>query len=141
MPKTLTYNGTLTITRCGVCEIPHAIPSEMYDDRLANGGDWYCPNGHELHFVETTAQRLEREVATAKQQVRAARASRDAAWDQAGAAERSARAYRGHATRLRNRIANGVCPVAGCRRHFDNVQDHIAGQHPEWAAEHPEALS
>ena len=35
MPKTLTFTGTLTITHCGVCQIPHAIPTEMYDDRLA----------------------------------------------------------------------------------------------------------
>ena len=141
MLKTLTFTGTLTITHCGVCQIPHAIPTEMYDDRLANGGEWHCPNGHKLHFITTRADELERQAAAAKRQLTLARASRDAARDQAAAAHRSAIAYKGHVTRLRNRIANGVCPVAGCRRHFDNVQAHITGQHPEWAAEHPEALS
>lgn len=139
-PKTLSYTGTLTITRCGVCEIPHAVPTEMYDDRLDNGGNWYCPSGHRLHFVETKSQKLEREASAAKRQAEFARSAARAARDQANAAERSARAYKGHATRLRNRIANGVCPVTGCRRHFDNVQAHIQGQHPEWVAAHPDVL-
>lgn len=141
MTDTLTFTGTLTITHCGVCEIPHAIPSRMYDDRLANGGNWWCPNGHKLHFITTERDKLEAELAQARGQVKFMHASREAAWDQARAAQRSAAATRGWNTRLRNRIANGVCPVAGCRRHFDQVQAHIKTQHPEWAAEHPEALA
>lgn len=139
--NTLTHTQTLHILTCGVCEIPHAIPEHMYRDRLDNGGNWYCPNGHHLHFTTTEKDRLERDLAQAKRAAQIARTSRDAAWDQARAAERSARAYRGHLTRLRNKIANGVCPVAGCRRHFDNVQAHISSQHPDWAAQHPEAIA
>lgn len=141
MSTTLAYSGTLTILRCGVCQIPHAIPTEMYDNRLANGGEWYCPNGHNLHFVTTKSEKLEKELAEAKRAASIARASRQAAWDQIAAHRRSAAAVRGWNTRLRNRIANGVCPVAGCRRHFDQVQAHIEAMHPDWAAEHPEALS
>lgn len=139
--KTLTYTGTLTILHCGVCQIPHAIPTEMYNDRLANGGEWWCPNGHNLHFITTEADKLKRELASAQRDAQWYATSRQAAWDQARAAERSARAVRGWNTRLRNRIANGVCPVARCHRHFDQVQAHIETVHPEWAAEHPEALA
>lgn len=141
MPNTLTFTGTLHILKCGVCSIPHAIPEEMYTDRLDNGGEWYCPNGHNLHFITTEAQKLKKDLAAARRQAEAARGGQRWERDQRLAAERSAAAYKGHATRLRNRIANGVCPVTGCRRHFDNVQAHIEGQHPEWAAEHPEALA
>jgi hypothetical protein len=140
MAETLTYSGELTITRCW-CGIRVGIPAELYrqmqnDHKHAA----FCPLGHEFVYGKNDADRLREQLATAKRQAEFARASRDAAWDQARAAERSARAYRGHLTRLRNKIANGVCPVAGCRRHFDNVQAHIAGEHPAWAAEHPEAL-
>ena len=141
MTLKLTFTGKLTITHCGVCQIPHAIPAEMYDDRLANGGNWYCPNGHHLHFVTTEAEKLKKDLTAARRQADMARGGQRWERDQRLAAERSARAYKGHVTRLRNRIANGVCPVTGCRRHFDNVQAHIRGQHPDWAAEHPEALS
>lgn len=48
-------------------------------------------------------------------------------------AERSASAYKGQATRLRNRIKAGVCPR--CNRTFQNLQRHMAGQHPEFKPE------
>ena len=68
-------------------------------------------------------------------------AARLALEDQLAAAERSARAYRGHLTRMRNRIAAGVCPVPGCRRTgLTQTLRHIASQHPEWLAEHEHAL-
>ena len=141
MPNTLSYTGTLVITSCW-CGIAMALPQDLYTyisrDRSRSG---YCPLGHQWVVGDAENDRLKREAEEAKRQARYARASRDAAYDQARAAERSAAAYKGHATRLRNRIANGVCPVSGCRRHFDNVQAHIEGQHPEWAAEHPEVLA
>lgn len=148
MPNTLSYTGTLRITTCW-CGIAMALPQDLYDyisrDRRRSG---YCPLGHEWVVGDAENDRLKREAKEAQEraalharQAEFARTARDAAWDQARAAERSAAAYKGHATRLRNRIANGVCPVAGCRRHFDNVQAHIEGQHPDWAAEHPEALA
>jgi hypothetical protein len=141
MAKTMTFTGTLHILTCGVCSIPHAIPEEMYRDRLDNGGEWFCPNGHNLHFITTEAEKLKRELAAVRRQAEAARGGQRWERDQRLAAERSARAVRGWNTRLRNRIANGVCPVAGCKRHVDNVQAHIAGRHPQWAAEHAEALA
>lgn len=147
MPNTMSYTGTLVITSCW-CGIRLAIPEDLHAMARRKGTAVFCPLGHEFVYGDTEIDRLKREAKEAKEraalharQAVFARTSRDAAWDQARAAERSAAAYKGHATRLRNRIANGVCPVAGCRRHFDNVQAHIEGQHPEWAAEHPEVLS
>jgi len=134
----LTFTGTLTITKCGVCSVPHAIPKEMYDDRLANGGNWYCPNGHYLHFTTTKADRLASDLARAQRQATAARASRDAAIDQADAAERSKRALKGHLTRARNKIAAGVCPVPDCQQHFANVREHMKFKHPDYTLTDPE---
>lgn len=134
--STLTYAGTLHILTCGECSIPHAIPDEMYRDRLDNGGDWWCPNGHKLHFVTTTVDKLKRDLESARRSRDWANTALTAARDQAAAAERRRRAVKGHLTRMRNRIAAGVCPVAGCRRHFDNVQAHLQGQHQDWLADH-----
>lgn len=141
MSTTLAYTGTLHILTCGVCQIPHAIPVEMYRDRSDNGGNWWCPNGHKLHFITTERDKLERELAAAKRSRDWAQVRARAAHDQAAAAERTARALRGWNTRYRNKIAAGVCPVDGCRRHFSDVQAHIATKHPRWVDEHPEALS
>jgi hypothetical protein len=135
---TLTYTGTLTITECGVCAVPHAIPQEMYADRLNNGGNWWCPNGHKLHFITTEAQKLEKQLAQEKRYRGWAETRATSLRDQLDAAERSRSALKGHLTRARNKIANGVCPVGNCRRHFDNVQEHIASEHPQWHVTDPE---
>lgn len=141
MPNaTLTYTGELVVTSCW-CGISLALPSSLYRKMQADSeANAYCPLGHSFVYGKNEADRQRERADRAERDARLARASRDAARDQAAAAHRSAIAYKGHVTRLRNKIANGVCPVTGCRRHFDNVQAHIEGQHPDWAREHPEAL-
>lgn len=136
---TMTYTGTLTLVSCW-CGVHLAIPETLYREAFQNGTAVYCPLGHTFVWKESQVDRLTRELATAESQRKAARAALVATRDQRDAAERSNRAYRGWITRLRNKIAAGVCPVAGCHRHFENVQAHIATQHPEWRELHAEAL-
>lgn len=138
--ETLTYTGKLVITSCW-CGIQLALPNSLYQKMQADSkAAAFCPLGHEFVYSKNAATREKERADRLATDLRIARASRDAARDQAAAAHRSAIAYKGHITRLRNKISNGVCPVAGCRRHFDNVQAHIEGQHPQWAAEHAEVL-
>jgi hypothetical protein len=135
----MTYTGELTVTSCW-CGVRLAIPSSLYREAKDNGMKVYCPLGHAFVFTTTEVERLRDQLNTERRRADHAMTSAIAARDQARATERSNIAYRGHLTRLRNRIANGVCPVKDCHRHFDNVQAHIASQHPEWAATHPDAL-
>ena len=137
---TLTFTGELTVTSCW-CGIRLAIPSSLYREAHNNGVAVYCPLGHTFVWKETEADRLRAQIKQTEHSLRIARASAVAARDQRDAAERSNAAYRGWITRLRNRIANGVCPVKDCHRNFADVRQHIASVHPEWAHEHPEALS
>jgi hypothetical protein len=137
---TLTFTGELTVTSCW-CGIRLAIPSSLYREAHNNGVAVYCPLGHTFVWKETEADRLRAQIKQTEHSLRIARASATAARDQRDAAERSNAAYRGWITRLRNRISNGVCPVKGCQRHFDNVQAHIASKHPDWAAEHPDVMT
>ncbi|SBN64418.1 hypothetical protein GA0004736_3378 [Curtobacterium sp. 9128] len=139
---TQTFTDTLVVISCAHCDTAFGMTQTMHATLRRDHGTFYCPRGHANHYPgESDLEREQRLRKLAEQQTRFTRASRDAARDQADAAERSARAYKGHVTRLRNRIANGVCPVADCRRSFSNVRRHIAGQHPEWAHEHPEAMT
>lgn len=128
---TMDYTGTLVIEECYKCHMVFAMPKDFQRRCRENGGAFHCPNGHGQVYTTTTVKKLEAQLAAAERQADAARSSAQAARDQADAAERSARAYRGHATRLRNRAAAGVCP-AGCHRHFENLERHIASQHPGW---------
>lgn len=139
---TQTYTGTLTVIECCNCHADFGMTQEMYQARRRDHDWFYCPVGHVQHFKGKSDVEAQRE--------RAEKAEQRAAWansraeriqGEREAAERQARAYKGHVTRLRNRIAAGVCPVQSCRRNFANVKAHVESQHPDWAHDHPEALA
>lgn len=139
---TLIYSTTLDVITCGECRIPFAIPSNLNREAIDNHSTrFWCPNGHHIGYRgPDKAAKLQAEL----DKVKAARTRQQAVNDrlrmERDAVERSNRALRGHLTRYHKRVANGVCPVAGCKRHFPNVQDHVATVHPEWLAEHPEVF-
>lgn len=122
--NTITYTGVLTTTHCGVCQIHFAIPQDLYD-RCQNDSskNFWCPNGHKLHYSTDDNERLRQELARAN--TRALRAQNEAEFN-----ERSRRAVKGHLTRTKKRIANGVCPC--CNRSFKDLARHMAGQHPDY---------
>jgi hypothetical protein len=130
----------LYVMDCYTCGVVFAITIEYEDRRRDDGRSFQCPNGHGNAWSESEADRQRRRAEIAERNLRYAHSARDAARDQAAAAERSAAAYRGHLTRLRNKVANGICPVNNCRRTFTNVLAHISTEHPQWVHEHPEAL-
>lgn len=141
MPLTQEFVGTLVIVTCGAdgCSLTFGMSQEFYDARRKDHRTWYCPDGHpRCYNGESDLQREKRLRAAAERSRSAAWAHATAADDQRRATERSNRALRGHLTRARNKIANGVCPVGNCRRHFDNVQAHIASEHPSWSVMDPE---
>jgi hypothetical protein len=126
----LVYSGLLTTTTCW-CGIRHAIPSELYDfvkQQHENGSKQrgiYCPLGHTWIFAgEGEADRLRVQVQRERQRVAATRSL-------LAHEERSHAATRGHLTRTRKRIANGVCPC--CHRHFENVERHMRTKHPDYS--------
>ena len=135
--ETLTYAGTLVVTKCW-CGIRQAIPSELMEMAENNATVVYCPVGHQWTYRETESDRLKKQLAEEKRRREWAESSRTALRDQLHAAEKSRAALKGHLTRARNKIANGVCPVGNCRRHFENVQAHIASEHPQWHVTDPE---
>ena len=131
----------LYVLDCGECGVIFALTTDYETRRRADGKTFYCPNGHLRAWQESEADRQRKRAEQAENALKWTRISRDAARDQAQAAHHSARAYKGHLTRLRNRVAAGVCPVQTCRRNFANVKAHVANKHPEWAHEHPEVLA
>lgn len=126
---TQTFTGTLTVLDCSACGMTFGITPDFERRARAQRFTFLCPSGHKQWFPgKTTDDELREARARAERLATGLRAARD----QTEAAERSARAYRGHVTRLRNLIARGVCPVAGCRRNFTNVREHMASEHPDF---------
>lgn len=136
MTHTMNYVGTLVVETCW-CGISHAVPQEMVNEmrRQQNIGarqtGIYCPLGHIWTFGGTSeAEKLRREVAR-----------KQAELDQQYAATRELRrdikhrdnvirAERGAKTKLKKRVAAGVCPC--CHRNFSNMARHMKSQHPEF---------
>jgi hypothetical protein len=121
----------LYVTDCANCGIVFAIPETLERRRREDGASWYCPNGHtmvfretELHKAKERAELLERRLTFAQDQRRAAEA-------EALHERRRAAAARGQLTKMRNRVARGLCPQQSCRRSFTNLHDHVRHEHPE----------
>lgn len=122
----LTYHTiTLTTMTCS-CGVTYALDEAYRAARQKDGKSWNCPNGCSRHYVETEETKLRAQLA------RTEGALTHAKWE-AKYAEGRRRAEKAAKTKLKNRIAKGVCPC--CNRHFANVQKHIAGQHPEFASD------
>lgn len=114
-------------TGCIVCGVPIAMPSQMYDERLRDHRYFYCPNGHRQYFSgKSEEQRLRERLAWSESARERLRMERDAE-------ARSRAAVKGHLTRIKKRIAAGVCPC--CNRTFSDVARHMAGQHPDYVAD------
>lgn len=130
-----TYSTTLTVTSCGVCGIGFAIPDDKERRCRESSDEWFwCPNGHKLHYSKSENKRLTAELEREKRWGQWERDQRIAAERDAKHQTRRAAAARGHLTRIKNRIANGVCPVPGCKRSGlgADVVAHIATCHPQY---------
>lgn len=130
--KTYSTGTTLVVgfrvVNCFRCGVLFGITANFEARRRDDKASFYCPNGHGQAYKESEADRLRKEVARVK-------ASRDLAWQeeqrrtkQLEAVAGSLRATKGHVTRLRKHVDAGLCPY-GCKRHFSDLQLHIASKH------------
>lgn len=132
---------TIEVQACVSCSILWGAPEAFFDNRRKDGKSFYCPNGHSLSYHETETDRQRNRADALDRRLRSAQDTADRWRDNAERERRSAIAYKGHLTRVRKRIANGVCPVPGCKRSgFTKVMAHIETCHPEWLHEHPEVM-
>ena len=121
---------------CCRCKTSIVLPEALYKAaKTSTRITFYCPYGHEQHFVEgeTDLDKMRRErdrlaqrVAEWTDEARRERELREVA-------ERRAAAARGQVTKIKNRVGHGVCPC--CNRTFENLARHMANQHPAFTAE------
>lgn len=119
---------------CCECKEPMWMTREAHQTYLRNHQTFYCIHGHPQHFTEdkSEAQKL-REQLDAERQARQRAEQRVAEKsDEAQSAWRTASAYKGQVTRLKNRSQAGVCPC--CNRTFKQLVQHMANKHPDYAS-------
>lgn len=120
-------------TTCWRCKCVYYLPDELYTAAKASEGiSFFCPYGHEAHFPvgETEEMKLRRERDLLKQRIAQKDDEIAEQRQMCQEAERSAAAQKGQATRIRNRVKNGVCPC--CNRSFVNLHKHMETEHPDF---------
>lgn len=138
-------SGFTTIT-CGTCKEEFAIKTELYNVLRRNQQTFYCPHGHKRYYplgpteedkLRQERDRLTQQLAQKDDAIAAERRRGDSLRDQRDYEQRRVAAAKGQVTRLKNRAAAGVCPC--CNRSFQNLQRHMAHQHPGFPTEKQEA--
>ena len=132
-----TFTETLVVIHCHKCHVPFGLEQSHYDRaRASKDVSFFCTNGHEAIFKKSREQELEENLAMARRGRELTQNALTATRDQLEATERSLRGHKAAKTRIKNRIAAGVCPC--CNRSFQNVARHMSGQHPDYAKEQGE---
>lgn len=119
--------------RCPVCFIEFVYPQSLENAfRARTQLHIWCPLGHELVTLgKTEADRLRDELTREKQRVEQARADAEFQRARKNMAYRQVAAQKGQVTKIKNRIAKGVCP--SCNRTFSDLARHMGSKHPRFA--------
>ena len=134
MPKTLELMTELYVQECIDCGITFGFP-KSYDARLREThANFFCPNGHSMCYTgKTEAEKLRDELKREQDRRTRLESSVEFWKGREQTKERQLRAHKGVVTKLRKRVANGVCPC--CHAKFKNLRDHMREQHPDWNPE------
>jgi hypothetical protein len=98
------------------------MPVDFERARRIDKCTFYCPSGHPQAYIISEADKLRLQLADKIRLVDQAHArERDMA-------ERLLKAERAK-KRLEKRVAAGICPFPGCKRHFTNFQRHVETEH------------
>lgn len=128
--------GDFVEIKCCACAVVFGLNRSYYEGAKQAGPQlwWHCPNGHKQHFPHgpSEADKLRKERDTLKQQMAYKEDRLRAEVAQREAAQNSARAFKGVATRMKNRVSRGVCPC--CNRTFADLQRHMATKHKGYEA-------
>lgn len=121
----------LTHIDCPFCHAVFGIADAACVRYRASGKSFHCPYCQgSMSYGESALDRERKAREAAERDANLQRIRADTAARLRVAAEHSTRATKGHLTRLKKRVAAGVCPC--CNRTFKDLSRHMAGQHPEY---------
>lgn len=131
---TQTFTGTITIVECANCHLPFGVTAAFDKARRDDHGTFYCPSKHQNYYPQKSdEEKLRDQLAREKRLRDSTEAQLTHTRDQLQATEYQRRAQKGANTKLRKRIAAGVCPC--CNRTFQDLARHMNGQHPDYLIE------
>lgn len=136
---TYTEEVTLTVINCGKCAATYAINERFREKCLQDGTGWHCPYCEVAwgYFGNSEAKRLKEQAEAAERRLAYERSRHDQTRAELRETEARRRGEKAAKTRIKNRVAKGVCPC--CARYFVNLHRHMAGQHPDFVVAGPAA--
>lgn len=127
----VTLDVRLSTISCSECGITFAVPDVWDRDRRRDHKTFYCPNGHgQVYKGESDLEQAKAEAEALRGRLAAARQSAKFLREEKERVERSRSAIKGQLTKVKRRVAHGVCPC--CNRHFDDLARHMGTKHPEY---------
>lgn len=123
----------LTTINCGECGGTYALNTRYVNQKQTNGGYWNCPycKCSWGYGDQSENARLKKELELERKRKEWAQKDAERAKEQRDAAQYRERAQKAAKTRIKNRIAKGVCPC--CNRTFSDLSRHMSTKHPEYA--------
>lgn len=118
----IVLSQSFALLTCYKCGCAFAVPQHFRNKRHEDGQSFFCPNGHPQAFVVSTEDRLRAELVEKERLLSQANNRTADAQDRLLKAERAKK-------RLEKRVAAGVCPFPGCKRHFTNLHRHVETEH------------
>jgi hypothetical protein len=132
METTLTRTTTIKSVRMAGCgHIVYMSADQMAELRQTHK-TYYCTICKYSNYFpqESDVEALERQLTTVKDQRDTSRRTTRTVRHERDAIKRSLTAHKGHTTRIKKRIAAGVCTC--CNRTFKNLARHMANKHPDY---------
>ena len=132
------FNVNFAVMDCCNCGMIFAVPKALDTRWIAEGESttFYCPMGHPQSYVGKSDKQRAKEAEAAlrreKQRREWAEHNASQARKDADRAEHRRRGEKAAKTRIKNRIANGVCPC--CTRSFKDLPRHMQNKHPDYVA-------
>ena len=124
----------MEVIECYKCSILFAVPRDFDKRRLSDHDDFWCPRGHRQRYIgKTKEQKLQEQLEHKEVALEREREWKRHYQERSAHQERRASAFKGHLTRTKKRVGNGVCPC--CNRTFKDLANHMNTQHPEYAGE------
>ncbi len=133
--ETMLLPVELTVISCGGCGGHYAISERFRRKKYEDSGFWVCPYCRtEWGYPrgETLVDSLKKQLEQQKRSTQWAKDDADWQAKERKAVERRLTAAKGQQTKLKKRIAAGVCPC--CHRTFKQLSAHMAQKHPDFAA-------
>lgn len=128
----ISVNCTLSTKVCASCFATFAIPSRHEQKCSDEGAHWWCPCcGHQWQYGDNHLTRAQKDLEQERRRHETTQRLLERRNEQLETSEHRRRAEKAAKTRIKNRVANGVCPC--CKRTFVNLSRHMKNKHPEFA--------